>query len=138
MLNPEDLYVMDLDALREDLYRMGNSASPNFSEARGLVDCLIVDRAGIKIVVANGNGFSAFNQITAAMKARGKNVWRINKGSQLPAGISLVKDLTNPGHYMLAPANDMPFKKFLGLLEELAIDPRVSVKLLPQEIINAR
>ena len=103
---------MDLNALHEDLYRMGSSSSPNFSEARGLVDCLIVDRDGTKIVVANGNGFSAFNRITAAMKAKGKNIWKINKGSQLPADIRLVKDVTNPGHYMLAPANDMPFKKF--------------------------
>lgn len=117
---------------------MGNASSPNFTEARGLVDCLIVDRAGIKIVVANGNGFSAFNRITAAMKARGKNIWRINKGSPLPAEILLVKDLTNPGHFMLAPAHDMPFKKFLGLLEEMATDPRISVKLSPQEVINAR
>jgi hypothetical protein len=79
MLNPEDLFVMGLDALHEDLYRMGSATSPNFSEARGLVDCLVVDRGGIKMVVANGNGFSAFNRVTAAMKARGKNIWRIKK-----------------------------------------------------------
>jgi len=51
-------------------------------------------------------------------------------------GIKLVKDLTNEGHFMLAPAKDMPFKKFLGLLEEMATTPELSVKLTPQEIMN--
>ncbi len=129
---------MGLSSLHEDLYRMGSSSSPNFSEARVLIDCLIVDCDGIKIVIANGNGFSAFNRIIAPMKVRGKNVWRINKGSPIPADIRLIKDLTDPGHYMLAPANDMPLKKFLGLLEEMATNPRVCVKLSPQEIFNAR
>jgi len=136
MLNPEDLFVMDLDSLREDLYRMGNSTSPNFSEARGLIDCLVVDLDGIKMVVANGNGFSAFNRITQVMKSRGKNVWKIKKGSPLPEGINLVKDLTNTGHFMLAPTTNMPFKKFLGLLEEIATDAQVSVKLTPEEIVG--
>jgi hypothetical protein len=136
MLNPEDLFVMDLDSLREDLYRMGNSTSPNFSEARGLIDCLVVDLDGIKMVVANGNGFSAFNRITQVMKSRGKNVWKIKKGSPLPEGIKLVKDLTNAGHFMLAPTTNMPFKKFLGLLEEIATDSQVSVKLTPEEIVG--
>jgi len=136
MLNPEDLFVMDLDSLREDLYRMGNSTSPNFSEARGLIDCLVVDLDGIKMVVANGNGFSAFNRITQVMKSRGKNVWKIKKGSPLPEGINLVKDLTNASHFMLAPTTNMPFKKFLGLLEEIATDSQVSVKLTPEEIVG--
>ncbi len=72
------------------------------------------------------------------MKSEGKNVWKIRKGSALPEGIKLVKDLTNPIHFMFAPANNMPFKKFLGLLEELATNPLASVKLTPQEIKDAR
>jgi hypothetical protein len=47
-----------------------------------------------------------------------------------------VKDLTNEGHSMLAPATNMPFKKFLGLLEEMAANPQISVKLTPQEIMK--
>ena len=129
---------MDLDALHEDLYRAGNASSPNFSEKRGLIDCLVVDRAGIKVVVANGNGFSAFNRITGTMKSQGKNVWRIAQGSSIPVGIRLVKDLTNPGHYMLAPETDMPFKKFLGMLEGMASNSRIAIKLSPQEITNAK
>ena len=108
MLSPEEVYVMDLDALHVDLYRMGNSVSPNFSEARGLRDCRIVDRNGIKFVIADGNGFSAFARIIAAMKRPGIHVWKIKKNSLLPAGLNIAKDLTNQGHYMIVPANDMP------------------------------
>ena len=53
MVSPEDLYVMDLDALHEDLYRMGNATSPNFNEERLFIDCRVIDR--------NGSGFSAFS-----------------------------------------------------------------------------
>ena len=138
MLNPEELYVMDLNALREDLYRMGNGASPNFPEARAFIDCKVVDRGGIKIVLADGNGFSAFNRITRIMKVRGKNIWRIRKGSPLPEGLKLVKDLTSKDHFMLAPSVDMPVRKYLGLLEELATNPLVSVKLTAKEISDAK
>lgn len=137
MSNSEDLYVMDLNALHEDLYRMGNAASPNFSEDRGLRDCQVVDRDGIKVVIANGRGFSAFNRMTALMRTK-KNIWRIKKGSRLPSESRLVKDSSNPGHYMFAPACNMPFKKYLGALEEMATNPHVSSKMTPQEVQNAQ
>jgi hypothetical protein len=61
-------------------------------------------------------------------------VWRIRKGTPLPHDIRLVKDLARQGHYMLAPAVDMPLSKFLGLLEEIASNPAFASKLSPQEI----
>jgi len=39
------------------------------------------------------------NAKSAAMKARGKNIWRIRKGSPLPDGIKAVKELANEGHF---------------------------------------
>ena len=38
---------------------------------------------------------------------------------------------------MLAPIKDMPFKKYLGILEEFGIDKSKCVKLSSQEISNA-
>ena len=136
-VNIEDLYIKDIDNLHEDLYRMGNATSPSFSEARGLKDCLIVEVDEIKIVKANGNGFSAFNSITATMKRKGKNVWKIKKGAPLE-DIRVVKGLRSDhkGRYMLAPEKDMPFKKYLGILEELGFDKAKCVKLTQAEIAN--
>ena len=138
MLSPEEVYVMDLDALHTDLYRMGNATSPNFSEGRGLRDCRTYEKFGIKFVVADVNGFSDFDKIIAAMRRPGIHVWKIKKNSPLPTGLRLAKDLTNPGHYMLVPTNDMPLKKYLGLLEEIAANPQITEKLTTQEIQNAR
>ena len=60
MVSPEDLYVMDLDALHEDLYRMGNATSPNFNEERLFIDCRVIDRNGIKVVLAGGKRLLGF------------------------------------------------------------------------------
>jgi len=138
VVNPEDLYIMDINTLHEDLYRMGNSCSPSFSENRGLKDCFVSNEDGINIVYANGNGFSAFNSVTPLMKKKGKNVWRIKQGASLE-GLSLVKDMRpdHKGHYMLAPVDKMPFMKYLGLLEEFGSDVSKCVKLTPEEIKNA-
>jgi hypothetical protein len=136
MLSEEELYIMNVDALHDDLYRMGKSSDANFSEARGLKDCLTYDRNGIKFVVANGNGFSAFTFIIPRMKDPKEKVWKIRKGTPLPQGIRPVKDLRHDhqGHYMLAHASDMPLAKYLGLLAELPSNPAYAVKLSPQEM----
>ena len=74
MLNREDIFVMGLDSLHEDLYRMGNASSPKFTETHSLIDCPVVNTAGIRTVIANGNGFSAFNHITSAMKTQANSI----------------------------------------------------------------
>lgn len=140
MVALEDLYILDVVEFTEHLYRMGNSTWPAFTEDRARVDLLIRTTGNIEVVVANGNGFSAFNHLTPIMQRPGKKVWRIKRGARLPEGIVLVKDIRtgHDGHFMLAPQRDMPLKKYLGLLEELGMD-RLSVQLLSmQEIQNAR
>lgn len=117
---------------------MGNAETPSFSAARGLKDCFIVEVDGIKIVRANGNGFSAFSSVTAIMKRKGKNIWKIKKGA-IFNDLRIVKDMRpdHKGHFMLAPTQDMPFKKYLGILEEFGIDRSKCVKLTRAEIANA-
>lgn len=124
MIAPESLYIMDVASFTKDLYRMGNATWPAFTEERARVDVVIVQQDGIDTVVANGNGFSAFDHLTPIMRKPGKKVWRIKKGAALPPELKLVKDLRrgHEGHYMLAPAKTMPLKKYLGALEELGLD----------------
>ena len=87
----------------------------------------------MEIVIANGNGFSAFGHLTKIMKKPGKKIWKIKKGAKLSPELRLVKDMrpANKGHYMIAPAEDMPLKKYLGFLEELGLD-RSKVSLVTQ------
>lgn len=139
MINPELLFIEDFLELQRPLYRSGNASSPNFSATRALRDILVFERNGIPYVKADGNGFSTFDHVTTGMKQLGRNVWKIRKGSALPAELRIVQDRTpgKKGHYMIAPLNDMPLMKYLGLLQELAADMTKCVKLTPQEIQNA-
>jgi len=124
MIAPEDLFIMDVTQFTKDLYRMGNSTWPAFTEDRARVDLVVVEKNGIETVLANGNGFSAFDHLTKQMQRPGKKVWRIKKGAPLPQELSLVKDRRagHDGHYMLAPSTSMPLKNYLAALERLGLD----------------
>lgn len=132
-VSPEDLYLLDVTEFSRDLYRMGNGVWPLFNESRARIDVPIVVQNGVEVVVADGNGFSAFDKITPAMRARGRKVWRIMKGAEIPAELVVMKDLraSHCGHYMIAPARTMPLKKYLGALEELGMD-RSRVQLIEE------
>lgn len=131
MIAPENIYIMDVGEFTKELYRMGNAMWPAFTEDRARIDLVIIKRDGIDIVLANGNGFSAFDHFTKTMRKPGKKVWRIKKGVPLPEGLKLVKDKRpgHEGHYMIAPSTNIPLKKYLGMLEELGLD-RTKVQLV--------
>lgn len=131
MISPENIYIMDVAEFTKDLYRMGNGTWPAFTEDRARTDVVIVTQDGIETVLANGNGFSAFDHLTPIMKKPGKKIWRIKKGAQIPVELKLVKDRRpgHDGHYMIAASYNMPLKKYLGALEELGLD-RSRVQLL--------
>lgn len=137
MISEEDLYIMDVKEFTKDLYRMGNATWPNFSESRARSDVVILDRGGIEEVMANGNGFSAFDHFTPIMKKPGKKIWRIKKGAALPKDLCLVKDKRegHEGHYMIAPVKKMTLQVYLDKLEELGRDPS-RVELVPAEEIR--
>lgn len=131
MIALSELYIMDVASFTKDLYRMGNATWPAFTEDRARTDVIISIQDGVEIVIANGNGFSAFDHMTKIMQKPGKKVWRIKKGAALPPELKLVKDNRpgHEGHYMIAPAKNMPLKKYLGALEELGLD-RSKVQLV--------
>lgn len=138
MINNEDLYIYDVTMFTENLYRMGNATWPAFTEERAKSDVLITKINGVDVVMANGNGFSAFNYLTPIMKRLGRTIWRIKKHAQIPQGLKLVKDMRpgHEGHFMIAPERQMPLKKYLGLLEELGMDRVRVVKLSAVEVKN--
>ena len=138
MIAIEDLYIMDVREFEKDLYRMGNATWPAFTEDRARIDVVIVVRDGVETVLANGNGFSAFDHLTPIMKKPGKKVWRIKRGAAVPPGLALVKDLRpgHEGHFMIAPISNMPLRKFLSLLEELGYDRTRVEPVMPGAISN--
>jgi hypothetical protein len=138
MINNEDLYIYDVTNFTENLYRMGNSTWPAFTEERARADVVICSVNGVEMVKANGNGCSAFNYLTPIMKRPGKIIWRIKKHARIPAGLKLVKDLRpgHEGHFMIAPEKTMPLSDYLALLEELGMDRIRVIKLSAVEVAN--
>lgn len=138
MISNELLFIEDFEELQKPLFRSGNSSSPNFSQHRALKDIAVYQKTGVAYVRANGNGFSTFDHITTGMKRQGKNIWMIKKGITIPFGLKIVHDRTpgKKGHYMIAPNQDMPLMKYLGLLQELGADMTKCVRLTPREIQN--
>ncbi|WP_444935242.1 hypothetical protein ACJJIW_11730 [Microbulbifer sp. JMSA004] len=138
MVPKEDLYIMDVGEFTTNLYRMGNAEWPKFDEARARIDVMITKRDGVEVVIANGNGFSAFDHLTKMMRKPGKKIWKIKKGVRIPNELKLVEDKRpgHEGHYMIAPETTMPLKKYLGLLEEFGLDRSKVVKLDGKEIEN--
>ena len=125
MIAPEDIYILNVAELTKDLYRMGNATWPAFTEQRLRIDVKIEVHNGVEVVVANGNGFSAYDHLTQVMKVPGNKIWRIKKGASLGDDLVIAQDC-RPGqdgrHYFVAPKRTMPLKKFLGALEELGMD----------------
>ncbi len=105
---------------QEDLYRFGNSTSSRISNVRPR-EITTVSMNGIETIVANGNGVSLFNKTGLEATHLTGWVWEIKQNTHFPMGLKLVKDTKGLGHYLLAPAHNMPLSQYIGLLEQVAI-----------------
>ena len=117
MLTPKEIFISDHTDLFLDLYRFGNSKSPRFDHIRPNKDARIIDSNGIKYILADGNGISAFSSVPIGKK----NTWKLRKGTPLPVGVKLVIDKrpNHETHYMLAPENTMKLSEFHALMDKV-------------------
>lgn len=115
MANNEKLYLT-----QEDLYRIGNSTSSKLTDVRqGEIKTIEVN--GVKTIVANDKGVSLYNKQGLNDAPLSGWVYEIKEGTALPSGLKLWKDPDITGHYHVCAAQNMPYHKYVGLLEELAI-----------------
>jgi hypothetical protein len=114
----EKLYIAS-----EDLYRIGNSASPTLSKVRPR-EVTITTVNGIEMIVANNQGISLYNKIGLDESPLTGWIWEIKANTVFPFGLKLIKDDDPIGHYTLAPLHNMPFHEYIGLLEKVAIHCR--------------
>ena len=78
-----------------------------------------VEINGIAIIKANGKGISVFDKVGINESPMSGWVWRFAPNTQPPIGLKLVQD--KPHHFCIAPTQNMPISKYIGLLEELAL-----------------
>jgi hypothetical protein len=110
---PKDFYLIP-----EDVFRLGNADSPRLANVRSRdVDTMTVH--DIAVVVANGKGVSVFDRESINQAPFTGWVWKLPGNTPLPPGLKLVQD--KPGHFCIAPTNNMPVDRYKGLLEELGL-----------------
>lgn len=110
---PKEFYIMP-----EDLFRLGNATTSKLSNVRGR-DVDTIEINGITVIKANGKGISVFDQTGINESPMSGWVWRFPPNTQPPVGLKLVQD--KPHHFCIAPTQNMPIGKYIGLLEELAL-----------------
>lgn len=113
----ETLYIV-----QEDLFRVGNSSSPQLSKIRA-GEITLMEINGVKVIVADGKGVSLYNKAGLERSSLTGWVWEIRAGLSLPKGLYLNPDpdRNNPGHYFACPRMNMPVHSYVGLLEEMAL-----------------
>jgi len=101
--NPQFLYMLD-----EDLYRLGNAASPKLNNVRPQ-DVDTYETNGILMVLANGKGVALFNLEELQRRESGLAgwVWKIPQGTLPPVGLAVYPDISSPGHFFLCPVSVM-------------------------------
>jgi hypothetical protein len=110
---PREFYIMP-----EELFRLGNSSTSKLSNVRSRdVDTIQIN--GITVIKANGKGVSVFDKVGINESPMSGWVWRFAPNTQPPLGLKLVHD--KPHHFCIAPTQNMPIVKYIGLLEELAL-----------------
>lgn len=115
MSQKETLYLT-----QEDLYRIGNATSSKLAEVRS-GEVKIIEINGIKTVIANDKGVSLYNKTGLDDAPLSGWVYEIKSGTALPFGLKLWKDPKIAGHYHVCAMQNMPYHKYIGLLEELAL-----------------
>jgi hypothetical protein len=68
---------------------------------------------GTKFVEAMSGGISTY---TYSRQPAGKNWWSLPQGAQIPDDLTLVADITTPGHWLWEPSRNMPLSRYEAAL----------------------
>lgn len=123
---PEPLGLSDCE-----LYRWGNNDFPKLDNpnrldkdfyykiVNGIAVVMPSSRAGVSLV-----NISRLGEDIKKKRSEGKaikHIWRLEKGTVLPDGLVMYKDVRDPNHYFLGPSRAMPFFEFQGLVANLVL-----------------
>jgi hypothetical protein len=114
MHSQETLYLAP-----EDLYRVGNSTSPQMTKVRP-DEITIQTINGIDVIIADDKGISLYNKAGIEKAPLTGWIYEIRANTPFPSGLKLVPDSNLEGHYFVCPMHNMPLKAYVGLLEQMA------------------
>ncbi len=102
----------------EEVFRVGNAATPRLHVVRpSEVD--ITEMNGVKIIIANGRGVSLYTKEELENTPLTGWIWKFMAHTLIPQGLKLVND--KPGHYCVAPTQNIPVDLYKGLLEQMGL-----------------
>ncbi len=103
----------------EEVYRMGNSGSHRLTVIRP-TEINTREVKGVTMVKANNRGVSVYTLEGLKAEQLTGFAWKFKKNTPVVKDLKLVSD-DKPGHYVLAPAREMPLDTYKGLLEEMGV-----------------
>lgn len=112
---PDTIYITP-----DDLYRVASSTSPQFTKIRP-AEITIIERIGVKFIVANGKGVSVYNELGLGKTSLTGWVWKMPKGTALNPKLKFTKDQTPEGHYTICPIGEMAVSEFIAALESMVV-----------------
>ena len=138
MHTPIEFYVK----VPKDLYRRGGATKPRFDyirtspprEAPQKFDLKVKKIGGKTLIDHKSGGLSLFDK---ADFRSGEDWWVIPKGTPLPPGFTVTKDLTGnvfKGHYSIRALSDIELKKWKKELGEWAEKNTVHVNKFNSEV----
>lgn len=102
----------------EEVFRVGNADTSRLHIVRpSEVD--ITEMNGVKIIIANGRGVSLYTKEELDNTSLTGWVWKFTAHTLIPQGLKLVND--KPGHYCVAPTQNIPIDLYKGLLEQMGL-----------------
>lgn len=116
-MSQEALYIV-----QEDLFRVGNSTSPQMAKVRA-GEITLIEVNGINVIVADGKGVSLYNKAGLEKSSLTGWVWELRAGVALPPDLYLRPDPdpNKAGHYFCCPRRNVPVSVYVGQLEQIAM-----------------
>lgn len=93
-----------------DLYRRGSTSSPRMDNVRPNKDVAVYENNNQVWVMETIGGESPGGISTFAKLGKGKNWWKLDSGTKIPAELELVNDHGN--HWLWKPYQAMPMSKY--------------------------
>lgn len=79
----------------------------------------ITEMNGVKVIIANGRGVSLYMKDELDNTTLTGWVWKFKAHTQISDELKLVND--KPGHYCVAPIQNIPVDLYKGLLEQMGL-----------------
>jgi hypothetical protein len=100
------------------LYRQGNATSPRMDNVRPDKDvATFMDEGVVWVLTTLADSTLPGDISTFASQGRGKNLWKLDPGIDIPIELELINDHNN--HWLWQPSMTMPIDEYKAALKQV-------------------